>query len=186
MITPSQYGFEPNKSCLTNLLETLDIITDALNKGASVGLVLLDFVKAFDTISHDKLIKKLESYGIDNTLVRWIKSFLSNWKQRVVIGDSSSNWEDVTSSVPQGSVLGPVLFTIFINDLPEKVKNKCKLYADDCKIIGIINKEEDVQVIQKDIDELQLCAGNWQMSFKYEKCEVMHFGKKNKCQQVLV
>ena len=85
-----------------------------------------------------------------------------------------SNWEDVTSSVPQGSVLGPLLFTIFINHLPDKVKNKCKLYADDCKIIGIIKKEEDVQVIQKDIDELQLWAKNWQMSFNYEKCKVVH------------
>ena len=80
---------------------------------------------------------------------------MSNRKQTVVIGDSSSNWEDVTSSVPQGSVLGPLLFTIFINDLI-KAKNQFKLYANDCKIIGIINKEEDVQVIQKDMDELEL------------------------------
>ncbi len=101
----------------------------------------------------------------------------------MVIGDSSSNWEDVTSSVPQGSVLGPLLFTIFINDLPDKAKNQCKLYADDCKLIGIIKKEEDVQVIQKDIDELQLWAKNWQMSFNYEKCKVMHFGKNNKCHE---
>ena len=131
LITPSQHGFVPNKSCLTNLLETLDTITDAINKGVSVDLVLLDFAKPFDKVSHAKLIKKLESYGIDSVLVRRIRSFLSNRKQRVVIGDSGSNWEDVTSSVPQGSVLGPLLFTIFINDLPDKTKNQCKLYADD-------------------------------------------------------
>ena len=160
LVTPSQHGFVPNKSCLTNLLETLDIITDAINKGDSVDLVLLDFAKAFDKVSHVKLIRKLESYGINSVLVRWIKSFLANRKQRVVIGDSSSNWEDVTSSVPQGSVLGPLFFTIFINDLPDKAKNQCKLYADDCKLIGIIKKDEDVQVIQKDIDELQLWAKN--------------------------
>ena len=137
--------------------------------------MLLDFAKAFDKVSHTKLIKKLESYGIDNVLVRWIKSFLSNRMQRVVIGDRSSNWEYVTSSVPQGSVLGPLLFTIFINDLPEKVKNQCKLYADDCKLIGLIEKEEDVQLIQKDLDELQFWAENWQMSFNYEKCKVTNF-----------
>ena len=183
LVTPSQHGFVPNKSCLTNLLETLEIITDAINKGDTVDLVLLDFAKAFDKVSHVKLIRKLESYGINSVLVRWIKSFLANRKQRVVIGDSSSNWEDVTSSVPQGSVLGPLLFTIFISDLSDKTKNQCKLYADDCKLIGIIKKEEDVQVIQKDIDELQLWAKNWQMSFNYEKCKVMHFGKNNKCHE---
>ena len=128
-----------------------------------------------------KLIKKLESYGIDNVLVRWIKPFLSNRKQRM-IGDSSSNWEYVTSSVPKGSVLGPLLFTIFINDLPEKAKNKCKLYADDCKLIGLIEKEEDVQVIQKDLDELQFWAKNWQMSFNFEKCKVIKTLKKKQIQ----
>ena len=91
-----------------------------------------------DKVSHKKLIRKLEAYGINEMLVRWIEGFLSNRKQRVVIGDNSSEWVEVTSSVPQGSVLGPLLFTIFINDLPDHVRNKCKLYADDCKLIGII------------------------------------------------
>ena len=75
-------------------------------------------------------------------LVRWVKGFLSDRKQRVVIGDNSSEWVDVTSSVPQGSVLGPLIFTIFINDLPALVKNKCKLYADDCKLISLIRERE--------------------------------------------
>jgi len=86
----------------------------------------------------------------------------------------------VTSSVPQGSVLGPLLFTIFINDLPDKVKNECRLYADDSKLIGVIEKEGDVIDIQKDIDSMQNWAKTWQMSFNYDKCKVMHFGKKNR------
>ena len=143
LIAPSQHGFVPNKACVTNLLETLDIITDTVNKGHSVDLVLLDFAKAFDKVSHAKLIQKLEAYGINSFLVKWIKSFLAGRKQRVLIGDRSSEWEDVTSSVPQGSVLGPLLFTIFINDLPDRLKNECRLYADDSKLIGVIEKEED-------------------------------------------
>jgi hypothetical protein len=180
LITPSQHGFVPNKACVTNLLETLEIITDAVNKGHSVDLVLLDFAKAFDKVSHKKLIQKLEAYGINNILVKWIESFLTGRKQRVLIGDNGSEWEDVTSSVPQGSVLGPLLFTIFINNLPDKVKNECRLYADDSKLIVIIEKDEDVIDIQKDIDNLQNWAKTWQMSFNYDKCKVMHFGKKNK------
>jgi retron-type reverse transcriptase len=154
LIVPSQHGFVPNKACVTNLLETLDIITDAINKGYSVDLVLLDFAKAFDKVSHSKLIQKLEAYGVNSILVKWIKSFFTDRKQRVIIGDNSSEWEDVTSSVPQGSVLGPLLFTIFINDLPERVKNECKLYADDSKLKGIIEKEEDIVSIQKYIDNI--------------------------------
>jgi hypothetical protein len=86
----------------------------------------------------------------------------------------------VTSSVPQGSVIGPLLFAIFINDLPERIKNECRLYVDDSKLKGIIDKEEDAIDIQKDIDSMQGWAKTWQMSFNYDKCKVMHFGKKNK------
>jgi hypothetical protein len=180
LIVPSQHGFVPNKACVTNLLETLDVITGAIKNGHSVDLVLLDFAKAFDKVSHAKLIQKLKAYGIDGILVKWIESFLTGRKQRVLIGDNCSEWEDVTSSVPQGSVLGPLLFTIFINDLPDKIKNECRLYADDSKLIGVIEREEDAIEIQKDIDSMQKWAKTWQMSFNYDKCKVMHFGKKNK------
>ena len=142
-------------------------------------MVLLDFAKAFDKVSHAKLIQKLEAYGINSILVKWIKAFLTGRKQRVLIGDNSSQWEDVTSSVPQGSVLGPLLFTIFINDLPGRIKNECRLYADDSKLIGIIKKEEDIVDIQRDINSMQDWAKTWQMSFNYDKCKVMHFGSKN-------
>jgi retron-type reverse transcriptase len=126
-------------------------------------LVLLDFAKAFDKVSHAKLIQKLKAYGIDGILVKWIESFLTGRKQRVLIGDNCSEWEDATSSVPQGSVLGPLLFTIFINDLLDKIKNECRLYAGDIKFIGVIEKEEDAIEIQKDIDSRQNWAKTWHM-----------------------
>ena len=179
LITPEQHGFVPNKACVTNLLETLDIITEAIDQRFLVDLVLLDFAKAFDKVSHEKLILKLKEYGISNELVRWVREFLSNRKQRVTIGDNFSCWEDVVSGVPQGSVLGPLLFTIFINDLPRNIKNIAKLYADDCKLIGVIKEPNDIINLQNDIIKLQEWANTWQMSFNYDKCKVMHFGKKN-------
>ena len=122
VISPSQHGLVLNEACVTNLLELLDIITDAVNKWHSVDLVLSNFAKAFDKVSHAKLIQKLEAYGINSILVKWIKSFLTDRKQRVLIRDNSSDWEDVKISVPQGSVLGPLLFTILINDIFERVE----------------------------------------------------------------
>ena len=157
----------------------MDAITDATNKGYSVDLILLDFSKAFDKVSHKKLILKLRAYGIDDVLVNWTEAFLNGRRQRVVMGDSQSEWRDVTSGVPQGSVIGPSDFTFFINDLPDKLVHKVKLYADDSKLIGIIKKKSDHLTIQNDIDKMQNWANDWQMSFNYDKCKVMHFGKTN-------
>ena len=112
--------------------------------------------------------------------MKWIESFLTGRRQRVLIGEHSSEWEEVTSSVLQGSVLGPLLFTIFINDLSDIVKNECRLYADESKLIGLIEKEEDIEIIQKDTDSMQKWTKTWQISFNYDKFKVMHFGKKNK------
>ena len=119
-------------------------------------MVLLDFAKAFDKVSHVKLIQKLVVYNKNGILVRWIKSFLSDRKQRVLIGENVSELETVTSSVPQESVLDRLLFTIFINDLPNKIKNQCKLYADGCKLICVVNKNEDLEDIQKNLSELHI------------------------------
>ena len=179
LIAKEQHGFVPNKACITNLIETLDAITDATNKGYSVDLILLDFSKAFDKVSHKKLILKLRAYGIDDVLVNWTEAFLNGRRQRVVIGDSPSEWRDVTSGVPQDSVIGPSDFTFFINDLPDKLVHKVKLYADDSKLIGIIKEKSDHLTIQNDIDKMQNWANDWQMSFNYDKCKVMHFGKTN-------
>ena len=124
LLNSNQHGFSPGKSCATNLLETLDIITDAMNSRH------LDFAKAFDKVSHSLLLIKLKAYGFDEKTCNWIEAFLSNRKQRVVLGEHS-DWLDVLSGVPQGSVLGPLLFLIFINDMPCPVQHFCKLFADD-------------------------------------------------------
>ncbi|MBY0580626.1 MAG: reverse transcriptase family protein [Rickettsiales bacterium] len=179
LLNENQHGFRKNKSCTTNLLETLDIITDALENGHTVDMLYLDFEKAFDKVPHSRLITKLKSYGIVRNYLGWIENFLTNRKQRVVLGDTVSDWLPVISGVPQGSVLGPLLFLIFINDLPDQVKNPIKLYADDSKIINIIKNPNDSINLQNDINNIMAWSSIWLTKFNYEKCKVMHIGKKN-------
>ena len=169
---------------MTNLLESLDIITEALNMGFLIDLILLDFSKAFDLVSHLGLLLKLEAMGLDYKILNWIKSFLKNRKQRVVLGDSMSSWKDVLSGVPQGSVLGPLLFIIYINDMPDVFKNFCKIFADDSKLLAIIKELKDSEKLQLDLDNLGIWADKWKMRLNHEKCKTMYFGKKNRSKTV--
>ena len=109
LLASQQHSFVPRKACVTNLLETIDSVTSELSKGRPIDLVYLDFSKAFDTVPHKRLLHKLKAYGIDDNLCAWLRDFLCDRKQRVVMGEFESEWMDVTSGVPQGSVLGPLL-----------------------------------------------------------------------------
>ncbi|CAF1088955.1 unnamed protein product [Brachionus calyciflorus] len=130
--------------------ETIDFITEALANGFPIDIIYTDFAKAFDKVSHKKLLYKLKFYGFGEGLIKWIRSFLSYRKQRVVLGNVSSEWVDV---VPQGSVLGPLLFFIYINDMLEKVLSGCKAYADDTKLLSALKKFESIIDLQDDIDK---------------------------------
>ena len=179
ILTNSQHGFVNGRSCMTQMLECLDDWTRILDNDGSVDVIYIDYAKAFDKVAHKRLLIKLEGYGISPQLIQWIGSFLSGRRQKVRVNGAESEWEDVLSGVPQGSVLGPVLFILFVNDLPEMIKTKVKMYADDTKIYADVSNEENYYKLQEDIDSLDKWAHEWQLSFNTSKCKVMHIGKKN-------
>jgi hypothetical protein len=155
-------------------------LTKAKADKKTAEMILLDFAKAFDKVPHKRLLLKLDSYGISGSLVKWIEAFLTNRKQRLVLGDTCSVWKDVTSGVPQGSVLGPSLFVIFINDLPDCVSDQTvfKLFADDSNLLRIINDSNDHLELQKDLLAVSHWTTTWLMELNAKKCKVMHFASR--------
>ena len=179
LITVHQHGFVRRKSCQTNLLEMFEDCTKMLDDGENLDIVYLDFQKAFDTVPHCRLIKKLCGYGIKGDLLNWIKAFLTDRMQQVVINNSSSCYGSVTSGVPQGSVLGPVLFILYVNDLPTTVHSNIKMFADDTKLYRAINEPADAHLLQDDLNSLTEWSDKWLLKFNASKCKVMHCGSKN-------
>ena len=176
LINSRQHGFMKKKACVTNLLETLDFLTNCYWKKIPVVIAFIDFLKAFDLVAHKRLIFKLSRYGIKGSLLEWIASFLTERTQRVVMGDTISAWESVTSGVPQGSVLGPILFIIFINEISEILISINELYADDTKLIKDIKSDFYVKILQEDIDKIVEWTRVWLMKLNDNKCKIMYIG----------
>lgn len=143
---------------------TINITTD---------MAILDFSKAFDVMPHQRLLLKLDHYGIRSKTKNWISSFLTKRHQRVVVNGQTSDWTPVLSGAPQGTVLGPHLFLILINDIHENVNSTTRLFADDCLVYNTINSNVDEKQLQRDLDKMAKWAEKWGMIFNPSKCQTM-------------
>ena len=181
LIRSSQHGFMPGRSCATNLLNFLEELTKAADSGSATDVVYLDFAKAFDKVPTERLLKKVESHGIGGQVKDWIQAWLRDRHQRVWVNGKRSGWRQVLSGVPQGSVLGPVLFLIYINDLDSVISEKQSVYkfADDTKVTQKIESRADQASLQACLDRLDRWAVDWGMAFNVSKCHIMHVGRNN-------
>ena len=147
--------------------------------GIPVDILFLDYSKAFDSVPHRRLLKQVESFGIHGTALAWIGAFLSNRRQQVRANGELSEFKPVLSGVPQGSILGPVLFTLYVNDIPSELESIISMYADDTKIYTAITSESSITALKSDLRKLEAWAQLMQMKFHPAKCKVMHLGKSN-------
>jgi hypothetical protein len=177
LIQESQHGFMPGKSCATNLVEFMDFVTKAVDEGKPVDIFYLDFAKAFDKVPRQRLVKKMREKGLDPGVIAWIENWLTDRTQCVCVQGEKSESCPVDSGVPQGTVLGPVLFSIYKDDLEHELK-KLKLdvkvikFADDTKGGKTVGSVEDRDVLQRALDCLCDWAEKWAMSFNLSKCKL--------------
>ena len=169
-----QHGFEGKCSCETQLLALDHDLVHGVNANKQTDMAILDFSKAFDKVSHKCLLYKLQWYGADPLTHTWIADFLRNRTQAVVLEGETSTSVPVTSGVPQGTVLGPILFLVYINDLPECISNSTvRLFADDCILYRQIDSIADCVKLQDDLNALQHWEDMWLMTFNGKKCKTM-------------
>ena len=181
VLSPNQFGFRAGRGTEDQLLLFYNDVARALDRGRAVDVVFLDFSRAFDVLSHSILLARLVSLGFSEEVVTWVRCFLRGRTMTVSVGGSCSSDRDVTSGVPQGSVLGPILFLVYVNHLMEGVQCSWKAYADDFKICAYEVMDEAVgdsswEVLQRDLDEVHQRGMDCSLCLSTDKCEVMHFG----------
>lgn len=178
IIIDEQHGFRERLSCETQLIQATHDWAEVLNRGGQTDILFLDFSKAFDKVPHSRLAIKLDYYGIRGNTLLWIEDFLSGRMQSVVVNGTHSKWSPVISGVPQGSVLGPTLFLLYINDIASEVDSTLRLFADDSILYKEINSMDDQITLQNDLQKVFSWADRWQMSFNASKCQYLQVTRK--------
>jgi hypothetical protein len=180
LFSKKQFGFIRGRSTVLQLLNVLDMWTASLEEGGCIDIIYTDFEKAFDKVPHKRLLSKLKTYGISDEIIAWIKGFLCNRRQRVKINGKHSKWHKVLSGIPQGSVLGPLLFIIYINDLVELCDTSANvfLFADDAKLFRHITKPSDNIALQAACDTITHWSDRWLMPLNVAKCVLLRLGKR--------
>ena len=176
LIDKRQHGFLPNRSCSTNLVQLTDDVAQSLHKNIGTDIIYFDFAKAFDTVSHDIILRKLkQKFNIDGRLLKFLQDCLAHRRQKLTLDNVSSNILNVNSGVPQRLILGPLLFIIFINDIYDCIDPNTKIsqYADDTKIWRQILSEHDCEILQTDVNKLQDWCANNKTNFNNEKCHAL-------------
>ena len=169
-----QHGFHEKRSCETQLIQLVEDLGRQLSLEKQTYLILLDFSKAFDKVNHLKLLYKLSCFGVKGNTLNWIQSFLIGHTQTVVLDGESTEEVKVTSGVPQGSLLGPLLFLLYINGLPVSIQSQVRLFADDTAVYLTVTNMQDSQVLQSDLESLQHWERTRDMEFNPGKCQVIH------------
>ena len=174
----SQHGFRSGHSCQTQLLETVHQWANTLDRRSSSHVLFLDFSKAFNSVPHRRLLLKLDCIGVRGNLLRWIQAFLVSRRQRVVVNGCSSDWAPVSSGVPQGSILRPLLFLLYVNDIGVCIESQTRLFADDCTIFRDVVGREDCEALQSDLHHLYQWAHKWQLHLNLSKCKALCISNK--------
>jgi hypothetical protein len=180
LFSNKQFGFINGRATSLQLMHVLNEWTEALEQNNYVDCIYMDFQKAFDTVPHNRLLQKLDAYGINEQTKGWIRNFLSNRRQQVGINEKTSGWKDVISGIPQGSVIGPILFVLYINDMPSTLTSPCYLFADDTKLYRTIKDDSSIHKLQQDLDTLGKWSEKWLLKFHPTKCISMSIGNKTK------
>lgn len=176
VIPATQHGFVPGRSVVTNLTQCLNHWTSCIDRGDPIDVIYLDFAKAFDRVPKRRLLAKLEHCGVRGNLLKWIEAFLSNRSFYVRVGHSTSGMYTVSSGVPQGTVLGPILFSIYVADISHLLTCKHAFYADDVKLYGPSNQHDDVQA---SLSIVEKWCEEWLIPLNNDKCTVLHLGRNN-------
>lgn len=181
ILADSQHGFRSHRSCETQLVQFVHDILQNLDSCKRIqkqtDIIIMDFAKAFDKVPHRRLSHKLDYYGVGGSTNRWISAWLNGRTQQVVLDGVSSDCGNVLSGVPQGSVLGPVLFLLFINDLPDGIRSSVRLFADDCVLYRNIYSQDDADILQNDLNKLALWEQDWLMEFNVSKCHTLRVSR---------